>query len=111
MTEKDLELLLGGKEAAPRRQNVSVVLSPDITRNSMRLKKLRRDRMQALLCALAALIFLLAAAGMALYLKNAGNLETAGRTILLIAAGGMGLTLLMAPALAWFSDEEKMNEA
>lgn len=111
MTEKDLEQLLAGKESAPRRQNVSVVLSPDITRNSMRLKKRRRDRLQTLLCALAGIVFLLAAAGMALYLKSAENPEAALRPVLMITGGGMALILLLAPALAWFTGAERKNEA
>lgn len=111
MTEQELKLLLAAKSEAKPRKNVSVVLSPDITRNAMRLKKLRRDRIQAMICALAGLIFLLAAAGAALYLKNTENWESAARMILLIAAGGMVLTLLMAPALAWFTGAERRNEA
>lgn len=110
MTEKDIEQLLAVKNHAPGRQNVSLVLSPDITRNAMRIKKLRRDRIQALVCALAGLLFLLAAAGLMLYLKNAENPEAALRSLLLMAGGGMVLTLLLAPALAWFSDDERKNE-
>ena len=110
MTEKEIERLLAVKDNAPGRQNVSLVLSPDITRNSMRLKKLRRDRMQAALCALSGLIFLLAAAGLAVYLKSAENPEAALRPFLLMAGGGMSLTLLLAPALAWFGGAERKNE-
>ena len=110
MTDKDLERLLAQKETSPGRQNVSLVLSPDITRNAMRLKKLRRDRIQALLCAAAALLFILAAAGLAVYLSTAEQPETVLRPVLLMAAGGMGMTLLLAPALAWFTDEKRKNE-
>lgn len=111
MTEKDIERLLAVKDSATGRQNVSLVLSPDITRNSMRLKKLRRDRMQTALCALAGLIFLMAAAGLAVYLGNAENPEAALRPFLLLMGGGMSLTLLLAPALAWFTGAERRNEA
>ena len=111
MTEKELELLLAGKESAPARQNVSIVLSPDITRNAMRLKKLRRDRIQALICCAAALVFILAAAGLAVYLKNAENPESILRPALMMIGGGMGITLLLAPALAWNADEEQKNQS
>ena len=54
MTEKEIQQLLAVKTGAADRQNVSLVLSPDITRNAMRMKKLRHDRRQAALCALCA---------------------------------------------------------
>lgn len=111
MTEKEIQQLLAVKTGAADRQNVSLVLSPDITRNAMRLKKLRHDRMQAMICALAGLIFLAAAAGLAVYLKSAENPEAALRPFLLLMGGGMGLTLLLAPALAWFTGAERRNEA
>lgn len=111
MTDKELELLLAKKEASPGRQNVSLVLSPDITRNAMRLKKLKRDRIQGAICCAAAVVFLLAMAGMAVYLKNASDPQAALRPVLMIIGGGMILTLLLSPALAWFTDEERKNEA
>ena len=111
MTEKDLERLLAEKETSAPRENISLVLSPSITRNAMRLKKLRHDRIQAAICCAAAIVFLIAAAGAAFYLKNAENPEAALRPLMMIAAGGMGMTLLLAPALAWFADEERKNEA
>ena len=55
MTEKELEMMLSQKVPAAPRENVSIVLSPDITRNAMRLKKLRHDRLQTVLCLLAAI--------------------------------------------------------
>ena len=111
MTEKEIERLLAQKVPAAPRGNVSLVLSPDITRNAMRLKKLRHDRMQTVLCLLAAVVFLAAAAGLAVYLKSAENPEAVLKTLLLAAGTGMGLVLLLSPALAWFSDEERRNEA
>ena len=107
MTEKELDRLLAKKEPASLRKNVSVVLSPDITRNAMRLKKLRRDRMQAIACTLAALVFLIAAGGIMLYARTAENPESLLRPVQAIAAGGMALVLLLSPALAWFSGSEE----
>lgn len=111
MTEKEIERLLAQKVPAAPRGNVSIVLSPDITRNAMRLKKLRHDRLQAVLCLLAAIVFLAAATGLGLYLKTCEAPEAALRTLLMAAGAGMGLVLLLSPALAWFSDEERKNEA
>ncbi len=111
MTEKEIQQLLAVKTGAADRQNVSLVLSPDITRNAMRMKKLRHDRRQAALCALAGLIFLMAAAGLTLYLNSAENPEAALRTVLMIAGGCMAMILLLAPALAWFTGAERRNEA
>lgn len=111
MTEKELEMMLSQKVPAAPRENVSIVLSPDITRNAMRLKKLRHDRLQTVLCLLAAIVFLAAAAGLGLYLKTFEAPEAALRTLLMAAGAGMGLVLLLSPALAWFSDEERKNEA
>ena len=111
MTEKEIERLLAQKVPASPRRNVSIVLSPDITRNAMRLKKLRHDRLQTVICVLAAIVFLATAAGLAVYLKSAENPESLRKSVLMFAAGGMVLTLLLSPALAWFSDEERRNEA
>ena len=111
MTEKELEMMLSQKVPAAPRGNVSLVLSPDITRNAMRLKKLRHDRLQTVLCLLAAIVFLAAAAVLAVYLKSAENPEALLKSVLMVAAGGMALTLLLSPALAWFSDDERKNEA
>ena len=111
MTNQELERLLSAKGKAAARENISLILSPDVTRNAMRLKKLRHDRRQALFCALAGIVFLLAA-GAVLYLMNTSeNPETLLKPILIAAAGCMALTLLLAPALAWFTDEESKNEA
>ena len=107
MNEKELTRLLAVKESPAPRQNVSIVLSPDITRNAMRLKKRRQDRIQAIICCAAALIFLLAAGGITLYIRNAENPEALLRPILMMAGGGMGLVLLLSPALAWFSGAEE----
>lgn len=113
MTEKQLTGLLAKKEAAAPRQNVSLVLSPEITRNAMRLKKRRQDRIQAVLCCAAAIVFALASAGIMLYIRKSENPEELMRPILMWAAGGMGMTLLLSPALAWFCtpEEERKNEA
>ena len=111
MTEKEIERLLAQKVPASPRGNVSIVLSPDITRNAMRLKKLRHDRMQTVICLLAAVVFLAAAAALGLYLKTCEAPEAAMKTLLMSAGAGMGLVLLLSPALAWFSDEERRNEA
>jgi len=111
MTNQELERLLSQKEDAPARENIALVLSPDITRNAMRLKKLRRDRRQALLCVLAGIVFLLAAGGIMYLLKTSENPETLMKPIMTGAAGCMILTLLLAPALAWFAEEERKNEA
>ena len=70
MTDKELERLLAKKESSAPRGNVSLVLSPDITRNAMRLKKLRHDRIQTILCIAAAIIFLLAAGGIMIYIMK-----------------------------------------
>ena len=111
MTNETLEKLLASKEKAAARENISLILSPDVTRNAMRLKKLRRDRRQTLFCALAGIVFLLAA-GAVLYLMNTSeNPESFLKPIATAAGGCMALTLLLAPALAWFSDEERKNEA
>ena len=111
MTEKELEMMLSQKETPAPRKNVSLVLSPDVTRNAMRLKKRRRDRLQTILFCAAALVFLMAAGGILFYLMNAENPESLLRPILTTAAGGMGLVLLLSPALAWFADDERRNEA
>ena len=111
MNQKEIERLLSVKDGAPGRQNVSLVLSPDITRNAMRMKKLRRDRMQAALCALGGLIFLLATAGLAVYLRNAADPQAALKSALMFTGGCMLLTLLLAPVLAWFAGAEQKNEA
>lgn len=110
MTEKEMDLLLAKREMPVPRQNVSLVLSPDITRNAMRLKKRRRDRIQVLACLLAAIVFLIAAAGLGLYLKRMEDAAQAMRIILLTAAGGMGFALLLSTALVWASEEERQNE-
>ena len=111
MTEKELEMMLAQKVPSEPRGNISLVLSPDITRNAMRLKKRRRDRIQNVLCCAAVLVFILAAVGLGLYLKNSEAPEAAMKTLLMSAGAGMGLVLLLSPALAWFSDEERKNEA
>lgn len=110
MTEKTLEGLLSKKTEAPARKNVSVLLSPDITRSAMRLKKRRQDRIQAVLCLLAALVFAALTGGL-IYMT--GISEHPGeilRPAATAALSAMGLTLLLAPALAWYSEENK-NEA
>lgn len=110
MTEKELEMMLSQKEAPAPRKNVSLVLSPDITRNAMRLKKRRRDRLQTVLFCAAALIFLIAAGVILLYAMKAENTEALLRPVIAAAAGGMGLVLLLSPALAWVTDDERRNE-
>lgn len=111
MTEKDLERLLAQKTDAPARKNVSLVLSPDITRNAMRLKKKRRDRIQTVLCVLAAAVFIALAAWLIYAVRISENPETILRPAAMAAGGAMGMTLLLSPALAWFSEEERGNEA
>jgi len=111
MTDKELELLLSQKEGAPSRRNVSIVLSPDITRSAMRLKKKRQDRIQTALCVLAALVFTALAGGLMYAASISENPEAILRPALIAAGGAMGMTLLLAPILAWFSDEERRNEA
>ncbi len=110
MNEKEIERLLAEKQAEPARENVSLLLSPDITRNAMRLRKKKQDRRQTILCAAAGLLFLMLAAGLILYLNTAENPERILHPALMAAAGGMLATLLISPAIAWFSDEEARNE-
>ena len=110
MNDKDIERLLSQKQMEPARENIALVMSPDITRSAMRMKKKRQDRTQALYCAAAALLFALTAAGIIYYLNSAENPEQILRPVLLAAAVGMMLTLLISPAIAWFSDEEARNE-
>lgn len=107
MTEQKLQSLLSQKDGAAGRENASLVLSPDITRNAARLRKLRRDRRQAALCAAAGVLFLLLAGGLAFLLKNAEQPQSILRPVLLAGGGGMLLTLLLAPFLAWYSDEDR----
>lgn len=107
MTEKELERLLAAKEEAPLRKNVSLVLSPEITKNAMRLKKRRRDRIQALVCVLAACVFLALTGGLAYALNVSPEPERILRQAAFALGGAMGMTLLLAPALIWFSEEGK----
>ena len=109
MMDTELQSLLSEKDGKHGRENAAVVLSPDITRNAARLRKLRRDRRQAILCAFAGAVFLLLAAGVALLLKTAPDPESILRPILLAAGGGMALILLLSPFLAWYSDEDRKN--
>lgn len=112
MTDQKLESLLSQKEASPARANVPVVLSPQITRNALRLKKRWHDRRQALLCVLIALLFVLVAGGAAFYILVLSPDRAAALHKAAVGAGVcMGLTLLLAPALAYFSDEERTKEA
>ncbi len=101
MTEKELERLLEKKCDAPDRSNISVVLSPQIIRTAAHLRKRRQDRIQTLLCSLAAAGFLIVGAilfflseNLTEFFKNAG----------MIAGGGMLLTLLCAPVLVWHEE-------
>ena len=111
MTEKELERLLARKESASPRANAALVLSPDVTRNAMRLKKKRQDRIQTALCVLAAAVFIALTAGLLYGMSVSENPEAILRTTLLAAGGAMGMVLLLAPALAWFSEEERRTEA
>ena len=107
MTEKELERLLSAKENAPERKNIALVLSPEITRNAMRLKKRRHDRLQAFVCALAACVFLLLTGGLAYALYVSPEPERILRQAAFVLGGAMGMTLLLSPALIWFSEEGK----
>ncbi len=111
MTDQELIRLLSQKEKAPDGRNAALLLSPQITRQAMRLKKRRQDRIQAAICALAALAFIALTAGLMLLAKNAEDPATILRPALTAGAAGMGMTLLLSPFLAYFSDEERQNEA
>lgn len=110
MTKQELEALLAAKEAPTARNNVDVVLSPDITRNAARLKKRREDRRQMILCTLAVLVFVGATVVLGVMLKRAENPKEILRAAGLIVLGGMGMFLLCAPMLAWYADEEARSE-
>lgn len=109
MTDTQLEALLSEKEGKTGRENIALVLSPDITRNAARLRKLRRDRRQAALCAAAGIVFLLLTGGIAWLMKTSGSPESILRPVLMTAGGGMVLTLILAPFLAWYSDEDRRS--
>lgn len=109
MTDEQLQSLLSEKETQTGRDNAHLVLSPDITRNAAQLKKLRRDRRQAVLCAAAGIVFLLTAGGLAWLLKNAAQPEPILKSALTAAGSSMLLTLLLAPFLAWYSDEDRKS--
>ena len=109
MTDMELQSLLSERDGKHGRENAALVLSPDITRNAARLKKLKHDRRQAILCGAAGFLFLLLAAGAAFLLMNESDPETLLKPILMAGGGGMALILLLAPFLAWYSDEDRKN--
>lgn len=111
MTDKELEFLLSRKAQPVARENLSLVLSAQTARTAARLRKRRADRRQLMLCLAAALVFVAAAAGLMVMLKHAESPETILRPAVYAVLGGMGLTLILAPAIAWFSDEDRKNEA
>lgn len=111
MTEQELERLLSIRTPDCGRDNATLVLATGITRSAARLKKRRRDRLQLAMCIAAACVFAAGAAAVMLMLTHAESPEALLRQTGIFALGGMGLTLLLAPALAWFSDEERKNEA
>ena len=111
MTQKELETLLSHKTDIPTRDNTALVLSPALTRHAARLKKRRDDRIQTALCILAALVFLAAMLALGWSIKNAQDPQTILHTVGYVVLGGMATVLLCAPALAWYTDEERKNEA
>lgn len=106
MKHQELEQLLSRKEPATPRENTALVLAPHIQRNAARLRKRRRDRIQAVLCALAGILFLALAGGILYILKISENPEALIRRFMYIGLGGMAMTLLLAPVLAWYSEKE-----
>lgn len=74
-------------------------LSPEIYAASARLKRRRAEHLQMLGFALAALAFLGACALTILYRKP-----------VYLLGGGALLTLLLAPVLVYFKEEEKSHE-
>ena len=106
MTEQELSRLLSEKTPAVPRENVACVLTPDISRNAARLKKRRRDRLQTVFCVAAALIFTALSVAFFLIVRAAESPDSLLRFALLLLLGGMTATLLLAPALAWYSEKE-----
>ncbi len=110
MTDKELKQMLASKDFiekgdAPQRKNITLVLSPHIVRNAAILKKRRQDRIQVILCALSALLFLTALALLWFLARISGDLSQIGRYALTAAAIGMVLTLICAPALVWHEEK------
>lgn len=109
MTEQELQTLLSEKDGRTGRENASLILSPYITRNAARLKKLKRDRRQAALCLLAATVFILLTVGLSYLLKTAESPVALLKPVLIATGSEMLLTLILSPFLAWYSDEERKN--
>ena len=59
--------------------------------------------------AIGAVVFLMLAAGVAWLLSVSPDPAAILRPILWAAGGCMGLTLLLSPFLAWYSDEDRKN--
>ena len=110
MTNQELEALLSRKTRPAANANLSLTLAAQTARTAARLKKRRRDRRQLLLCCAAVIAFIAAAAGLMLALNYAESPEIILRPAGYAALGGMSLTLIMAPVLAWSADEERKGE-
>lgn len=106
MTEQELNRLLSVKTPCAPRENVACVLAPDIYRNAMRLKKRRRNRVQTLACAFAGALFVALSVVFFRLLQSAEQPQTLLRGALFVGLGCMALTLLLSPALAWYSEKD-----
>ncbi len=106
MTQGQLERILSEK-GAPGRDNISLILSPEITRASLRLKKRQRDRRNLMVLLLAALAFVLAALGLGWALAHSETPGTLLKFTGYALLGGMSMTLLLSPALAWFLESDR----
>lgn len=106
MTDRELTRVLSEKTPAVPRKNVACVLTPDISRNAARLKKRRRDRIQAVLCLIAGTVFIALSAAFIFFIRTTESPEFIIRRAAYLLLAGMALTLLLAPVLAWYSEKE-----
>ena len=110
MTDKELEKLISASyksepEPAKPRSRISLVLSPHIVRNAAHLKKKRQDRIQTMLCCIAAAAFLIAFVILFVLMRQSRQpmelLKIAG----IAAAVGGGIFMLCAPVLVWYEEK------
>lgn len=86
-------------------------LQPEIRAAAAEIKKRRQERLQLLAFLAVALAFLGAAACVVLDFRAYGRLTGLSRNILTTLGTGAGLSLLLAPVLAYFAEEENNYES
>ena len=79
-------------------------LSPEIHIATERIKKKRAERLQTLIFALAALMFVALAAYVGMDYREHGRLTADAQRIVIIFLCGSGMTALFAPILAYFAE-------